>query len=454
MSLLKKHEKVAVMHKYDDEMKEFAELYKSFLDECKTERETVNFFEKMAKDNGFKLYKRGSNLKAGDKIYTINRSKAIILAVIGKKSLNDGCNITAAHVDTPRIDIRTVPLYEDSGLALMKTHYYGGIKKYHWLAIPLEIRGVVYKKDGEKVDICIGKDPTDPVFTITDLLPHLGKDQMDKKATEIVKGEGLNVLVSATPSDTDEKENVKLFVLEFLNKTYGIIEDDFATAELSLVPAFNARDIGFDRTMVGAYGHDDRVCSYSTARALFDMKEVPEKTCVCALVDKEEIGSYGLTGMKSQHFDTFIEDLCIDTNSRLRVCYENSFCMSADVSNSYDPNFPDVSEKNNDSKISNGFAILKYTGARGKSGTSDASAETMSKVRTVLDNANVSWQTGQLGRVDQGGGGTVAYMISERNIETVDAGVPVLSMHAPFEVISKLDLYMSYKGYKAMFENM
>ncbi|MFI3226325.1 MAG: aminopeptidase [Clostridia bacterium] len=454
MNLLRKQEKVAVMHKYDDQMRDFCEQYKSFLDECKTERETAVFIEKLAKEHGFVEYKRGAKLSAGDKIYAKNRAKGIVLAVIGHKSLNDGANITAAHIDTPRIDIRTVPLYEDTGLAMMKTHYYGGIKKYQWLAIPLELRGVVYKKDGEKVEICIGKDPTDPVFTITDLLPHLGQTQMSKKATEIVTGEGLNVLVGATPSETDDKESVKLFVLEYLYNAYGMTEEDFTSADLSLVPAFPARDIGFDRSMIGAYGHDDRVCTYTTARAMFDMTEIPEKTSICLLVDKEEIGSDGLTGMKSQHFETFMEDICIDTGCRMRVCFENSFCMSADVANAYDPNFAEVSEKNNDAKISNGLAIVKYTGARGKSGASEASAEMMSKIRTLLDTGNVSWQTGQLGRVDQGGGGTVAGMIAERNIETVDAGVPVLCMHAPFEVVSKLDVYMAYKGYKVFFEKM
>lgn len=454
MDLIKKQEKVAVMHKYDDQMKDFTEKYKTFLDDCKTERETADFVQKMADEKGFKLYKRGEKLKAGDKIYCLNRGKGIILAVIGQKPLNDGMNMTAAHIDTPRIDIRTVPLYEDTGLALMKTHYYGGIKKYQWLAIPLELRGVVYKKNGKKVEICVGKDPSDPVFTITDLLPHLGKDQMVKKATDIVTAENLNVLVGATPSETDEKDSVKLFVLEYLYNAYGMTEEDFTSAELSLVPAFPARDIGFDRSMIGAYGHDDRVCTYTTMRAIFDMTEIPEKTSICALVDKEEIGSSGLTGMLSRHFDTFMEDICIDTGSRLGVCFENSFCMSADVCNAYDPNFPEVSEKNNDAKISNGFSIVKYTGSRGKSGASDASAEMMSKIRTLLDNANVSWQTGQLGKVDQGGGGTVAYMIANRNIETVDAGVPVLSMHAPFEVISKYDLYMAYKAYNTFFEKI
>ena len=454
MDLIKKQEKVHVMHKYNDEMMYFCEEYKEFLDECKTERETVTHFINMAQKNGFVEYKRGSKLKAGDKIYCINRAKGLILAIIGEKSLNEGSNITCAHVDTPRIDIRTVPLYEDTGLALMKTHYYGGIKKYQWVAIPLEMRGVVYKKDGSKVEICIGKDPKDPVFTITDLLPHLGKDQMIKKATEVISGEGLNVLVGATPSDNDEKDSVKLHVLEYLYNEFGMTEQDFTSAELSLVPATNARDVGFDRSMIGAYGHDDRVCAFTTAKALFDTDGVPEKTSICVLVDKEEIGSDGLTGMKSRHFETFVEDICIDTGARLGICFENSYCFSADVSNAYDPNFPEVSEKNNDAKISNGFVIIKYTGSRGKSGASDASAEMMSKVRILLDNANISWQTGQLGKVDQGGGGTVAGMIAERNIETVDAGIPVLSMHAPFEIVSKLDVYMGYKAYKAFFEKM
>ena len=447
-------EKVCKTYKLDDKMKNSSETNKKYLNICKTERENVKYFEALAKENGFTEYTRGSTLTAGDKIYTKNREKGIILTVIGKKSLNNGINMTAAHLDSPRIDVRTLPLYEDTGLALFKTHYYGGIKKYQWLAIPLELRGVIYKKDGEKVEISIGSKETDPVFTITDLLPHLGKDQMTKKATDIVSGEGLNILVSATPSDTDEKDNVKLWVLEFLNQEYGIIEEDFISAELSLVPATNARDVGFDRSMIGSYGHDDRVCAYTTALALLELTETPDKTCVCVLVDKEETGSEGLYGMKSRHFETFIEDICLDTSARMAVCFENSFCLSADVCNAYDPNFPEVSEKRNDAKLSNGLAIIKYTGSRGKSGTSDASAETMSKVRTLLDTNNVIWQTGQLGKVDQGGGGTVAYMIAEKNIETVDAGVPVLSMHSNFEIISKLDLYMAFKAYHEFFKNM
>lgn len=449
-----KMEKVHKTYKYDDSMKDFAENYKIYLDLCKTERENVRYFEELAKSKGFVEYTRGSDLKAGDKIYKKNGEKCIMLTIIGQKSLNDGINLVAAHLDSPRIDIRTNPLYEDSGLALFKTHYYGGIKKYHWLATALELRGVVFTKNGKKVEISVGSNPNDPVFTITDLLPHLGKDQMFKKATEVVSGEALNALIASTPSENEEKDTVKTWVLEFLNSEYGIIEEDFVSAELSLLPAQNARDVGFDRSMIGSYGHDDHVCAYTGAMGLFDIEGTPEKTCVCALVDKEETGSDGLTGMQSRHFDTFIEDICVDTGCRLSVCFENSFALSADVCNAFDPNFPEVSEKTNDAKLSNGFTIVKYTGARGKSGTSDASAETMFKIRTLLDDANISWQTGQLGKVDQGGGGTVAYMIAQRNIETVDAGVPVLSMHAPFEIISKYDLYMAYKAYNAFYKKM
>lgn len=454
MELLRKQEKVCKTHPYGPEMHDFNEQYKTYLDDCKTERENVAFYEQEALKRGFKKFTRGDDVKAGDKIYVINRDRAVFLAIIGSKNISEGINLTASHIDVPRIDIRTVPVYEECGLAMFKTHYYGGIKKYQWLAIPLELRGVVFKKDGTRVNICIGKDKNDPVLTITDLLPHLGKDQMAKVATEIVTGENLNVLVGATPSEKHDKDPVKMWVLEYLYDTYGITEDDFTSADLSLVPAFDARDVGLDRSMVGAYGHDDRVCSYTTARALFDMDCTPEKTTVCALVDKEEVGSYGLTGMKSKFFELFIEDLCEAQNARLSVCFSNSYCLSTDVSNAYDPNYKDVSEPNNDSKLSNGIAVVKYTGTRGKSGTSEASAEMMLKIRQLFDNAGISWQTGQLGKIDQGGGGTVAYMISERNIETVDAGVPVLSMHAPFEVVSKYDVYMAYKAYREFFINM
>lgn len=438
---------------------DYAEGYKAFLDEGKTERDAVNAIVRMAEAKGYKAYVRGMAVNPGDKFYHINRHKGIILAHIGTAPLSDGVRLTAAHLDAPRIDIRTIPLYEQDGMAYFKTHYYGGIKKYHWLAIPLELRGVVCVcRDGkvERVPVHVGNKPGDPKFVITDLLPHLASEQMGKKATEVIKAENMNVLLGSFPSENSadgDKDRVKRAILEYLNAEYGMTEADFLSAELSCVPAFNACDIGFDRSFIGAYGHDDRVCSYPAATALLDADETPVHTNLCLLVDKEEIGSDGVTGMQSRHFDTFLGDLCRAQNVLPDECYEHSICLSADVCNAFDPNFPEVSEGRNDARIGCGMAIIKYTGARGKSGTSDASAELMAQVRCILDGAGITWQTGQLGRVDQGGGGTVAMYLANRNIDTVDAGVPVLSMHAPFETISKHDLYMTYLGFGAFYRD-
>ena len=438
---------------------DYAEGYKAFLDEGKTERDAVDAIVRMAEAKGYKAYARGMAVNPGDKFYQINRHKGIILAHIGSAPLSDGVRLTAAHLDAPRIDIRTVPLYEQDGMAYFKTHYYGGIKKYHWLAIPLELRGVVCVcHDGkvERVPVHVGNKPGDPKFVITDLLPHLASEQMVKKATEVIKAENMNVLLGSFPSENSadgDKDRVKRAILEYLNAEYGMTEADFLSAELSCVPAFNACDIGFDRSFIGAYGHDDRVCSYPAATALLDADETPVHTNLCLLVDKEEIGSDGVTGMQSRHFDTFLGDLCRAQNILPDECYEHSICLSADVCNAFDPNFPEVSEGRNDARIGCGMAIIKYTGARGKSGTSDASAELMAQVRCILDGAGITWQTGQLGRVDQGGGGTVAMYLANRNIDTVDAGVPVLSMHAPFETISKHDLYMTYLGFGAFYRD-
>ncbi|WNX84635.1 aminopeptidase [Agathobaculum sp. NTUH-O15-33] len=440
-------------------MQTYAEGYKAFLDEGKTERDAVTELVRMAESKGFRAYTRGEAVAAGDRLYRVNRNKGVTLAVIGKKSLKDGVRLTAAHLDAPRVDIRTVPLYEDSGMAYFKTHYYGGIKKYQWTAIPLELRGVVcvcHNGRVKTVNIRVGSGPNDPKFVITDLLPHLASEQMAKKATEIVKGEGMNILIGSVPSETeDEKvtEKVKLAVMEHLNHEYGMTEADFLSAELCCVPAFQACDIGFDRSFIGAYGHDDRVCSYTAATALLDLKGTPAHTCVALLVDKEETGSDGVTGMQSRAFDTFMADLCRAQEVLPEECYENSICLSADVCNAFDPNFPEVSEKRNDARANCGFALVKYTGARGKSGTSDATAELMARIRCIFDKSDIIWQTGQLGRVDQGGGGTVAMYLANRNIDTVDAGVPVLSMHAPFELIAKLDLYMAYKGFGAFYKD-
>jgi len=429
----------------------FNEKYKAFLDAAKTEREAVEYAVKAAEESGFRSFTRGTPLKPGDKIYRVNRGKAIILAVIGSESLAAGANIAAAHIDAPRIDIKTTPLYEDFELAYFKTHYYGGIKKYQWLAIPLELHGVVGLKSGETVRVCVGKDPSDPVLVITDLLPHLASEQMKKTMSEAVAGESLNALLGSIPEpDDDGSDRIKLHVLGILNEKYGITEADLHSAELSLVPAFNARDVGFDRSLIGAYGHDDRVCSFDSLQALFDI-ENPDKTAVCVLVDKEEIGSEGITGMQSGFFDTFMDDVCEVFGVPLKTCYENSLCLSNDVAAAFDPNFPEPYDKLNSARLNYGLGICKYTGSRGKSGASDASAETVARLRRILDDADVLWQMAPLGKVDAGGGGTVAKYMANRNIETIDAGVPVLSMHAPFEVISKLDNYMSYKGLKALY---
>ena len=445
------------------ELEHISALYKKCLDEGKTERECVKIAVRMAEEKGYrdlkKLIRTGSQIKTGDKVYAICMNKSISLFNIGKKPLEEGMNILGAHIDSPRMDVKQNPLYESDEFAYLDTHYYGGIKKYQWTAIPLELRGVVCVcENGEvkRVQVRVGDKPTDPKFVITDLLPHLATEQMTRKATEVIKGEGLNILIGSVPSETvDEKcsEKIKLAIMEHLNREYGMTEADFLSAELCCVPAFNACDIGFDRSFVGAYGHDDRVCSYPAATYLFDLTETPAHTGVCLLVDKEEIGSDGVTGMQSRAFDTFMADLCRAQDVLLDECFENSVCLSADVCNAFDPNYPEVSEKRNDARANCGFALVKYTGARGKSGTSDATAELMARIRCIFDKAGVIWQTGQLGKVDQGGGGTVAMYLANRNIDTVDAGVPVLSMHAPFECIAKLDLYMAYKGFGAFYRD-
>jgi len=426
--------------------------YKQFLDAGKTERECVDRTIALAEAAGFRPYTRGMELKAGDKVYRVNRGKAIMLAVMGRRSLSEGVNIGAAHIDSPRLDLKQNPLYESDELAFLKTHYYGGIRKYQWVTIPLELHGVVALKSGQNVRVSVGNGEGDPLFTIDDLLPHLAAGQAGKKLSEAFPAENLNILVGSRPLADDEgSDRVKLSILELLNRKYGIVEEDFISAELSAVPAFNACDIGFDRSLIGAYGHDDRVCAYAALAALLQLT-VPERTAVCMLADKEEIGSEGVTGMKSAAFDTFMADLCAAQGVLPRACYEKSFCLSADVTAAYDPNFAEVYEKRNSAFVNYGMGLCKYTGARGKSGASDASAELVAYVRRVLDNANVAWQMAELGKVDAGGGGTVAAYMAERDIDTIDAGVPVLSMHAPFETVAKLDCYMTFKGMKAIFE--
>jgi len=426
--------------------------YKEFLDAGKTERECVDRTIAMAEAAGFRPYTRGMELKPGDKVYRSNRGKAIMLAVMGRKSLDEGVNIGAAHIDSPRLDLKQNPLYETDEMAFLKTHYYGGLRKYQWVTIPLELHGVVALKSGQVVRVSVGNGEGDPLFTIDDLLPHLGVEQSKKPLSEAIPAENLNILVGSRPLADDEgSDRVKIAVLELLNRKYGIVEEDFISAELSAVPAFNACDIGFDRSLIGSYGHDDRVCAYAALAALLQLG-TPERTAVCMLADKEEIGSEGVTGMKSTAFDTFMADLCAGQGVLPRACYEKSFCLSADVTAAYDPNFAEVYEKRNSALINYGMGLCKYTGARGKSGASDASAELVAYVRKVLDNANVVWQMAELGKVDAGGGGTVAAYMAERDIDTLDAGVPVLSMHAPFETVSKLDCYMTFKGMKAIFQ--
>lgn len=430
---------------------EYAKGYMEFLDAGKTERECVAYAVKEAEKRGFKPFVPGMEIKAGDKIYRNNRGKSMILAVIGEESLENGCQIAGAHVDSPRLDLKQLPLYEDSEMALFKTHYYGGIKKYQWTTIPLALHGVVIKADGTSVTVNIGEDENDPVFLVTDLLPHLGADQMKKTLADAFSGENLNILIGSTPISGEGDSRVKENVLTILSEKYGICEEDFISAELTAVPAYKAKFVGLDRSLIGAYGHDDRSCAYAELKAIFDIG-TPKKTAVCILSDKEEVGSDGVSGMQSSDFEYFMEELCDAQGVKLRRCFEKSFCLSADVCNAFDPNFPEVSEKRNNAKINYGLGILKFTGARGKSGSSDASAEVVSYVRRLFAENGVVWQMAELGKVDQGGGGTIAKFMANRNIDTIDAGVPVLSMHAPYETVSVFDCYMTYKGVKAVYE--
>ncbi len=427
--------------------------YMAFLDAGKTERLCAAEIVRMAERAGYRPYVRGMDLQSGDKVYFCNRNKAVMLAHMGTKPLSAGAQIAAAHMDSPRLDLKPNPLFEDGELAYFKTHYYGGIRKYQWVTIPMELHGVVVLRSGETVSVNIGADAGDPRLVITDLLPHLGMEQNKKTLAEAVPGETLNLLLGSRPiGDEDDTGRVKLAVMQLLHEKYGITEDDFTSAELEAVPAVNACDIGLDRSMIGAYGHDDRVCGFAAFKALLDLEKTPAKTAVCMLADKEEIGSDGVTGMQSAAFDTFMADLCETQNVPLRVCFEQSFCLSADVTAAFDPNFSEVFEKRNSAYLNYGVGLCKYTGARGKSGASDANAETVAYVRNLFDKAGVIWQIAELGKVDAGGGGTVAMYMANRNITTLDAGVPVLSMHAPFETVAKLDCYETYKGMKAVYQ--
>ena len=429
----------------------YAEGYKDFLDRAKTEREAVETAIELAKNNGFVEFDRNKKYKAGDKIFINNRGKSLALAVIGREAVESGVNISAAHIDSPRLDLKPNPLYEELELALFKTHYYGGIKKYQWTAIPLSLHGVFVLKDGTVKKVSIGEEEDEPKFVINDLLPHLAQEQSKRTLSEGIKGEELNVLIGSHPfKDEKGSELVKLNILKLLNEKYGITEDDFLSAELEIVPAFKATDIGLDRSMVGAYGQDDRVCAYPALTAVMSVKN-PKKTSLAILADKEEVGSMGNTGLESDFLRYVIGDLALMQGGDGTVAVRNSKCLSADVNAGIDPTFQDVMERRNASRLNYGVVVTKYTGARGKSGASDASAEYMASIRKLLDENGIIWQSGELGRVDLGGGGTVAQYIANMGVDVVDLGVPVLSMHAPFETTAKLDIYMCHR---AMYEFM
>ena len=428
---------------------EFAEGYKTFLDHSKIERECVSYSVTLAEKAGYKPFSRGIKAKTGDKFYYVNRGKNLYLVTIGKKPLNEGIHFNIAHIDSPRIDLKPNPLYETEELAYFKTHYYGGIKKYQWTTIPLALHGRIMLADGKAIDVDFGEKPGDPVLVITDLLPHLGRAQGERKLNEGIKGEELNILLGSLPVDDKEvKEAFKLRVLSILHDKYGITEKDFMRSELTLVPAQKAVDVGLDSSMVGAYGQDDKVCAYTALMAEFDCKK-PEYTSLTALVDKEEIGSTGNTGMESDALLHFVEDIAECEGERVRDILRNSICLSSDVNAAYDPTFPDVYEKQNSSFFNHGPVLTKYTGVRGKGGSNDASAETMQKVIGYMEDAGVAWQIGELGKVDEGGGGTIAMFMGNMDVDTVDLGVAVLSMHAPFELTAKLDVYYTYKAFLA-----
>lgn len=428
------------------DINDFCEQYKVFLNSSKTEREAVNTSLVLAKAAGFKEFDRNKAYKPGDRIFKNNRGKSIIFAVIGKDDIKNGVNIIASHIDSPRLDLKQHPLYEESDIAYFKTHYYGGIRKYQWPTVPLSLHGVVSRADGSTVEVCVGEDEGDPQFVISDLLPHLASEQNKRQLAEGIKGEELNIIIGSRPFNGDEEsEQVKLNILNILNEKYGITEDDFISAELEAVPAVKAVDIGFDRSMIGSYGHDDRVCAFPALMSLLDINGAPSKTALTVLADKEEIGSDGNTGLNSDFLKNFVFDLTKSSGADGWNVLENSECLSADVNSAYDPTFSSAFEARNSSFLGYGAVITKYTGARGKSGTSDASAEYVGKIRRLLDSKNVVWQTGELGKVDIGGGGTVAKYIAALGADVIDLGVPVLSMHAPFETVSKLDVYMTYR---------
>ncbi len=430
----------------------FCDGYIDFLNECKTEREASKYIIKRLENSGFKNIYTMDTLKKGDKVYMLNRDKSVYAAIIGEENITCGVNLVGSHIDSPRLDLKPNPLYEDAKLALFKTHYYGGIKKYQWTTIPLAIHGVVVKPDGSKTEIAIGEDEKDPVFTITDILPHLAGEQYEKKIGKAIEGEDLNVLIGSIPSNENKiKENI----MKIINEKYGITEVDFYSSELEVVPAFKARHLGFDKSMVAAYGQDDRVCAYASLKAILDASE-SKRTMVAIFSDKEEIGSVGNTGMCSQMFDLFMNEILNKKNENtpgaLNKTYCNSIMLSADVGAGMDPNYQSASEKNNSSYIGYGVELNKYTGSRGKSGASDANAEFVAKVRNIFESNNIKYQVSELGKVDLGGGGTIAYILADKGMDVIDCGVPVISMHSPYEVTSKYDIYSAYEGYKAFLE--
>ena len=431
----------------------FCDEYMYFLNNSKTEREIIKSAKQMADENGFKNIDEYSELKPGDKVYYINREKSMYIAVIGNEPMENGINIIGAHADSPRLDLKPNPLYEDTGLAYLKTHYYGGIKKYQWTTIPLAIHGVFVKANGEKIEVKIGEDEADPIFTITDLLPHLATEQMQRKLNEGVKGEELNLLVGSIPYNNQKgADAVKLNIMNILNQKYGIVEKDFVSSEIELVPAFKARSMGFDSSMVAAYGQDDKICVFTSVRAILEVQN-PSKTAVCIIADKEEIGSMGNTGMESHVFDTFISEILnkqgVNRPNLLDKVFIKSKMLSADVDAAYDPIYASAFERNNSGYLGRGLGLNKYTGARGKSGASDANAEFVAEVRSILERENVAYEVSELGKIDIGGGGTIAYILANKGIDVIDAGVPVLSMHAPYEVTSKFDVHEAYRAYKA-----
>ncbi|GAA0746039.1 aminopeptidase [Clostridium oceanicum] len=435
-----------------------SENYRNFMSNFKTERECANEFVRLAKENGYKdlkeIIKKDKKLKAGDKVYAEHMDKTVALFIIGENPMEEGLNILGAHIDSPRLDLKQNPLYENTDLALLETHYYGGIKKYQWVTLPLAIHGVVVKEDGTKINMVIGEDESDPVVGISDLLIHLAKDQQDKKLAKAIEGENLNILVGSIPiKDKDTKDRVRKNILKILNEKYDIEEEDFVSAELEIVPAGKARDYGLDKSMIMAYGHDDRICAYTSFEAMMKLQNV-KNTCVTLLVDKEEIGSVGATGMHSRFFENTVSEIINLTSHKysdlkLRRCLSNSKMLSSDVTAAFDPNYPTVMEKKNSAYFGKGIVFNKYTGSRGKSGSNDANAEYVAKIRRIMKKHNVSWQTSELGKVDQGGGGTIAYILANYGMEVIDCGIALHNMHAPWEVASKADIYETMRGYHA-----